>query len=190
MARMTDAEPETDLALDRYRSYLLLLARLQLETRAQQKLDPSDVVQQTLLEAHAKQRQFRGDDAGLVAWLRRALANNLRDAVRALRRGKRDARREVSIEAAVEQSSARLGDWLAAHHSSPSQKAARNEDLLRMAEALAALPDAQREAVVLHHLQGWSLSEVATQLQRSDAAVAGLLHRGLQQLRRLMTGQE
>lgn len=187
---MAETSPPGDLPLDRYRSYLLLLARLQLDTRAQQKLDPSDIVQQTLLEAHAKQHQFQGNDEGLAAWLRRALANNLRDAVRALRRGKRDARREVSIEVSVERSSARLGDWLAAQHSSPSQKAARNEDLLRIAAALESLPDAQREAVVLHHLQGWSLSEVAGRLERSDAAVAGLLHRGLQQLRRIMTGEE
>jgi RNA polymerase sigma-70 factor, ECF subfamily len=181
---------KADLPLDRYRSYLLFLARLQLDNRAQNKLDPSDVVQQTLLEAHGKQHQFQGNDEALTAWLRRALANNLKDALRAFRRHKRDMAREQSLEAGIEESSLRLAQWLATDQSSPSRIASRNEDLLRMADALILLPEAQREAIALHHLQGWSLSEVASQLQRSEPAVAGLLHRGLKQLRKLMQGLE
>jgi RNA polymerase sigma-70 factor, ECF subfamily len=179
-----------DLPLDRYRSYLLFLARLQLDSRAQNKLDPSDVVQQTLLEAHVKQQQFQGNDEALAAWLRHALANNLRDALRAFRRDKRDIAREQSLEAGIEGSSAQLASWLATDQSSPSRQASHNEDLLQMADALIRLPESQREAIVLHHLQGWSLSEVAVQLQRSEPAVAGLLHRGLKQLRKLMQGLE
>ncbi len=181
-------EPTTtaDPQLERYRSYLLLLARMQLDARPQRRLDPSDIVQQTLLEAHAQRPAFAGDERGLGAWLRRALVNNLRDALRALRRGKRDVAREQSLEAAVDESSARLANWLAADHTSPSGKAARNEDLLRLADALDELPEPQREAIVLHHLQGWTLADVAQRLERTDAAVAGLLHRGLKRLRELL----
>lgn len=75
---------------------------------------------------------------------------------------------------------------LAAGKSSPSQQAVRNEDLRRLAEALTQLPEAQREAIVLHHLQDRSLSETARSLGKTDAAVAGLLHRGLKRLRELM----
>ena len=57
---------------------------------------------------------------------------------------------------------------------------------MRLSDALLALPDSQREAIVLHHLQGWTLNEVASHLRRTDAAVAGLLHRGLRRLRELM----
>jgi RNA polymerase sigma-70 factor (ECF subfamily) len=163
---------------------LLLLARLQLEPG--QRIAPSDIVQQTLLEAHEQRDQIRGDDAALAAWLRQALVNNLRDALRGLRRARRDVRREQSLEEAVEQSSVRLGDLLATGHSSPSQHAARHEDLLRLADAIATLPEAQREAVVLHHLQGCSLTETARRLGRTDAAVAGLLHRGLRKLREIL----
>src|SRR5205814_6868901 len=113
------------------------------------------------------------------AWLRRALVNNPRDALRALRRGKRDVARERSLDAYADESSARLASWLAADHSSPSCRAVRNEDLLQLADALASLPQPQREAIVLHHLQRWTLMEVAVELDRSEAAVAGLLHRGL-----------
>jgi len=183
---MQENDHKSDLSLDNYRSYLLLLARMQLDIRPRQKIDPSDVVQQTLLEAHANRDQFEGNDAGLAAWLRTALANNIRDSLRKLKRQKRDVSRERSLEAAVEQSSQRLQEWLAADCSSPSVKAIRNEDLLRLADALMQLAEAQREAVVLHHLQGWKIGEVADHLDRTEAAVAGLLHRGLQTLRKLM----
>ena len=174
-------------AVDKYRSYLLLLARMQLDARPQMKVEASDVVQHTLIEAHARRAQFTGDEAGFAAWLRKALANNIRDALRHVRRQKRDVGRERSLEAAVEHSSAMLAGCIAAPQSSPSMKAVRNEDLLRLSDALLELPEAQREAVVLHHLQGWSLNEVAARLERTDAAVAGLLHRGLRRLRELLT---
>ena len=75
--------PAADAALERFRHYLLLLARLQLGRQAQGKLEPSDVVQQTLLEAHRKREQFRGTtDAERAAWLRQMLAFNLADALR------------------------------------------------------------------------------------------------------------
>ena len=159
---------------------------MQLNVRPQNKVEASDVVQHTLLEAHAKRQQFSGDADGFAAWLRKALANNIADALRQARRQKRDVSRERSLEAAVEQPSARLGACLAAAQSSPSQQAVRSEDLLRLSDALLALPEAQREAVMLHHLQGWTLGEVAEHLSRTDAAVAGLLHRGLRRLRELM----
>ena len=127
------------------------------------------------------------DDSALAAWLRQALVNNLRDAWRALRKGKRDIRRELALDEAVAHSSARLEGMLAAPDSSPSQRAVRNEDLLRLADALIQLPEAQREAIVLHHLQGCTLSETARGLGKTDAAVAGLLHRGLRKLREIMT---
>jgi len=178
--------------LAEFRSYLLLLARLQLDGGPRNRINASDIVQQTLLEAHAKADQFHGDDSALAAWLRQALVNNLRDAWRALRKGKRDIRREQSLEVALEQSSARLQGILAAPApgGSPSQQAVRNEDILRLADALPQLPEAQRDAIVVHHLQGCSLTETAQSLGKTDAAVAGLLHRGLKKLRAIMSPGE
>jgi RNA polymerase sigma-70 factor (ECF subfamily) len=171
-------------ALERFRAYLHLLARLHLDPRLRAKLAPSDVVQQTLLQAYQGLAGFRGGtDAELAAWLRRILAHNLAHAVRDLGRGKRDVARERSLEEAVAASSARLEAWLAAEQSSPSQQAVRNEQLLQLAEALTELPEAQREAVVQHYWQGRSLAEIGEELGRTPAAVAGLLHRGLKQLR-------
>src|SRR3954447_25476073 len=122
------SESEGGRELGRYREYLRLLARLQIGPRLQSKFDPSDVVQQTLLEAHAKRGQFRGGEAERAAWLRQILAHNLADAFRAFGQARRDAGRERPLEAAVQESSDRLGDWLAAEQSSPSQRAQRHEE--------------------------------------------------------------
>jgi RNA polymerase sigma-70 factor (ECF subfamily) len=180
-----DQPPEGDGPdLERYREYLRALARLQLDDRLRGKLDPSGVVQQTLLEAHQARDQLRGlTDAQLAAWLRRALAHNLADEARRLGAQVRDVGRERPLERAVDESSARLEALLAAEQASPSQQAVRQEDLLRLAEALSGLPEDQRVAVELHHLEGRTLAETAEALGRTRAAVASLVFRGLRNLR-------
>src|SRR5688572_12153964 len=174
-----------------YRSLLYLLARSHIGARHRARLDPSDIVQQTLFDAHQKQGQFRGStDAERLGWLKQILANNLADAVRGLARAKRDVSRERPLEHDVSDSFTRVEGWLAAVQSSPSQQAVRSEELLSLADALTSLPLPQREAIVLHHLQGVPLAEVGKQLDKSPAAVAGLLHRGLKRLRQLMASGE
>src|SRR5581483_90503 len=87
-------------SLARFRPYLRLLAGLQLDSRLQAKLDPSDLVQETLLKAHENLGQFRGHtDAELAAWLRTILANSLAEAARRYGAAKRDPGREQSLEA-------------------------------------------------------------------------------------------
>jgi RNA polymerase sigma-70 factor (ECF subfamily) len=173
--------------VERFREYLGLLARSHLPARRQSRIEASDIVQQTLLEACEQRGRFRGKtDAELAAWLKQMLVHNLADALRGGERAKRDVRRERSLEVAIDDSFSRAEDWLAAKEISPSQQAIRIEQLVRLADEIAKLPDEQREAVVRHHLQGWSLAELAGHLQRSEAAVAGLLRRGLKKLRDLM----
>jgi RNA polymerase sigma-70 factor (ECF subfamily) len=181
------SEPAQPQDFEHFRSYLYLLARAHIGPRHQSRLDPSDIVQQSLLDAHQKQHQFRGrSEAERMGWLKQILANNLADAVRGLTRAKRDVARERSLDEQVGDSFSRVDGWLADVQASPSQQAVRSEELLAMADALAGLPDAQREAIVLHHLQGLPLAEVGRQLDKTPAAVAGLLHRGLKRLRELM----
>src|SRR6476660_1199427 len=122
---MVMSAPEGRGKLDRdfspYQSYLYLLARSHLGRRHQARLDPSDIVQQTLLHAHQKRSQFRGaSEPELMAWLRQILANNLADAVRGLARAKRDVARERSLDRDVDDSFSRVDGWLAAVQSSPS----------------------------------------------------------------------
>lgn len=177
--------------LEGYREYLLTLARLELQSQLRGKLDPSDVVQQTLLDAHVKRQQFRGkNSAELAAWLRQILARNLVDALRRHGCAMRDVERERSLEAAIETSSLRLGSWLAADQSSPSQRAQSHDQAVQLADALGQLPEAQREALVLQNWHGWSLVQIGQHMSRSPTAVAGLIKRGLKQLRESLRSLE
>jgi hypothetical protein len=109
---MAHDAPAGGCPLEAYREYLRLFARIQLDSCLRGKLDPSDVVQETLLKAHQaiEARTFRWQsDAAMAAWLRKILANTLRDTVRKFAAGARDVYRERSPE----ESSARLEAWLA-----------------------------------------------------------------------------
>jgi len=180
----TESTPSSSLDLQRYRTYLLLLARSHDKMGGD---EASDLVQKTMLAAHAQRAEFRGESpAELAAWLKQILRREVIDAYRHRRRLKRDVHREVPLEAEVDGSFSRMNGCLAAVESSPSQRVSREEEMISLACAIAQLPEAQREAVVLHHLQGATLAEVAAKLQRTEAAVAGLLHRGMKQLRELL----
>lgn len=160
---MSPAEPIPGEMLERCRDYLCMLARSRLSPRLQAKLDPADLVQETLLKAHQKREQFRGRSLGeLMAWLRQILANELAATLRKFGAEARDLARELPLQADLDQSSAHLLSWLEADHSSPSQCAIREEQLLHLAQALTCLPPEQRRAVELHHFQGRSIAENAT----------------------------
>ena len=136
---------------------------MNMDPRLQGRIDPSDLVQQSLLKAHEKQDQFRGrTDAERAAWLRTILANQMADALRKFRR--QQGTRERSIEEALEASSARLDAWLAAERSSPSERIVDQERLLAMADAMARLPEDQRTALELRHLQGLSVPAAAERM--------------------------
>lgn len=170
--------------LDTYRSYLHLLARLELSPQYAAKVDLSGVVQQTLFEAHAADDQLKKlDEERRAAMLRQILANNMKDEIRKFSTAARDVAREQSLHTRMDQSSQRLENFLAAKQSSPSHVVSRNEQATRLASALATLPEQQRVAVELHHLRGMRLVEVAEEMDRTKGAVASLVARGIKKLR-------
>ena len=167
-----------------YRDYLMTVAELHLEPALRMKLDASDIVQQTLLEAHQTAHTFQGTTrAEKAGWLKRILLNNLIDVMRSFRRDKRDIAREQNIHRSINQSTARLSAVLAADQASPASVLIQDEQGLLLAQSLAKLPEAQRDAIVLQHFHGWSVAEIAEEMGRSRTAVAGLLKRGLRALR-------
>jgi len=176
--------------LTQYRNYLMLLATMQIESRLQPRVSPSDIVQETMLKAHRHFAQFRGQsERELLAWLRQILVANLaRFVEHYLLAAKRDIRREVSLErlgAAVESSSARLRSIAAAAGQSPSAAAQRREETVELADRLAQLPAHYREVLVLRNIQGLSFEEAAAQLNRPIGATRMLWLRAIEKLRAL-----
>jgi RNA polymerase sigma-70 factor (subfamily 1) len=170
--------------LERFRAFLMRLARRYFrDGRVRGFIGPSDVVQQTLFEAHRNLDQFRGrSDRELAGWLRTSLFHNFLDALKALLMpgGKvpRVEQRSDVVEGCV------------AHHSTPSERAARNERHARLEKAVKQLPEAQRQAVDLHYLQGMSVGKTADLMGRTYAAVAGLLRRAIETLTDELGGSE
>jgi RNA polymerase sigma-70 factor (ECF subfamily) len=173
---------------ERYIPLLRLQVRqLELDLRLRRRFDSSDVVQETLLRAHANRDQFRGTTEGeMVRWLQAILSNVVIEETRKARAGKRDVAVEQSLQAAVADSSTRLEAYIAADQSSPSQQIERQELLLQVAQALDQLPEDQRDVVIHHHLLGTPVGQIATQLGRSEKSVAGLLYRAKRKLGELL----
>jgi RNA polymerase sigma-70 factor, ECF subfamily len=174
--------------LELYRSYLALLARLQLGSRLQVKADPEDLVQETFLKAHRDFDQFRGTtEKEWVAWLRQILAFNLAHLVRRYHGTKRrDIKLECAMEEALDQSSSALDRGLVAAHTTPSQQAIRREQSVLLADALERLTSDYREVIILSHLQGLSFPEVARHMGRTLDSVKNLWVRALAKLRGIL----
>jgi RNA polymerase sigma-70 factor (ECF subfamily) len=178
----------------RYRHYLRLLAEAQLGRHLRGKCDPSDLVQQTLLEAHRDFPTFQGQhEPELLGWLRRILAHNLFNEARRFSTRGRDAGREVSLEgfrAGLDHSSQLLARCLADGGPTPSQVAAEREAAVHLADALARLPEHYQRVLLLRLFEGLSADEVAGQMNTTAGAVRMLQMRALEALRGLVRSSE
>jgi RNA polymerase sigma-70 factor (ECF subfamily) len=176
--------------LELYRRYLTVLARVQIGQQLRGKVDASDLVQETFLEAHRHFPAFRGgSEAELLRWLRQILATNVADTFRRyLGTQGRDVRLEREIEARFDRSSIVLDRGLVARQLSPSQQASQREQAVLLADALEQLPKDYRDVLVLRNLEGLSFPEVAARMGRSLDSVEKLWMRGLARLRQVLEG--
>jgi RNA polymerase sigma-70 factor (ECF subfamily) len=186
-ARSGDRAAQGEL-LERYRNYLLVLARSQIGRRLQGKVDAADAVQEVFLAAHRHFATFRGGTEGeLLSWLREILGATLSNLVRHYYgTQRRDVRLERELTAELDQSSQLLGQGLVARDSSPSQQASRREQAVLLADALGRLSADYREVLVLRHLEGLSFPEVASRMGRSVDGTKKLWTRALDRLRRVL----
>jgi RNA polymerase sigma-70 factor (ECF subfamily) len=171
-----------------YRSYLGLLARSQIWRRLQGKADPSDIVQDALVEAHERFDRFRGTtEVEFAAWLRSILAGLIANHVRRfLHTGKRDARLERSLANDLNDTSCHLSRQLVSPQSSPSAQVLRREAAVELANGLESLPEHYREVLVLRHLEDLPFAEVASRMGRSVDSVEKIWVRALAKLREVM----
>jgi RNA polymerase sigma-70 factor (ECF subfamily) len=163
--------------LEDYRQYLRLLARSRVGRELRVRLDPSDLVQETLLEAQRDFRQFVGEsDAELGVWLRQILVRNLADQCKHHHSQKRDFDREQPLE------SLSVPELLAAPLSTPSGHAVQQEQAGVLATAMARLPADYREVVTMRHLEGQSFEAIAARLGRTSGAVRMVWLRAIERL--------
>lgn len=183
-----DSKTSNEANFEEFRPYLLILARGQISAALQSRLDASDIVQETLLEAHLRREEYRGnlEPNQIGGWLRKLLSGKLIDAIRRHRRGKRDVQRERSVSQSMEESARGLEMLLIADQSSPSEVIDRKFMGLAVAKALEQLPQQYRQAIELRYLHGEKLDEIAMQMGRSKLAIAGILKRALTALRDLL----
>ena len=172
--------------LESYQNYLRLLARIEIGRRLQGKVDASDIVQETFLEAHRQFPLFQGTaEAQLAKWLRTILAGTVANVVRRYAGTQaRNLRLERELVEGLDQSTCALEQMLVDRHSSPSHQAMRGEQSLQVAAAMSRLPEDYQTVLVLRHLEGLSFPQVATQMGRSVDSVEKLWLRGLTRLKR------
>jgi RNA polymerase sigma-70 factor (ECF subfamily) len=174
--------------LSAYINYLKTLAQAQMDERLKRRVGASDIVQDTLLEAHRDFLQFVGKSpAEFSSWLRMILTNNLRRAIEShLLTAKRDVRRELPLDdfkRRADQSAMRLESLLATSQTSVGSEIQRHESLIRLSDSIAKLPAEYREVIILRHIQGMAFKDIGLQLDKSSAAVRMMWMRAIDKLR-------
>lgn len=173
--------------LERYRPFLLLTLRQQIGPKLGVRCSASDIVQKTFVNACRGFEQFAGStEPEFSAWLARIKDRNLKDAIR----------EHVHAQGRTVSKERRLHDgdpmasfsWCepAADQSTPSQKMIRGERALHLAAIIESLPKMQCEAIRLRYMEGCTLEEIASRLERTVDAAAGLVKRGVKALREKM----
>ncbi|MCH9653567.1 MAG: RNA polymerase sigma factor [Planctomycetes bacterium] len=188
-ARSGDRSAENEL-LQKCRAYISLIARAQIEGWMRTKFDASDLVQQTLLEAHQGIDNFKGEtEAEWLGWLRGILNHNTLDFARKYQGA---AKRNVSREFSIDQAGGVSGNsdqrqWeLKDQTETPSRILLNREQEILMAEAVAQLPADYQEVIMLRNLQRLSFKEVAERMNRSPGAAQMLWLRSLNRLQELL----
>jgi RNA polymerase sigma-70 factor (ECF subfamily) len=174
--------------LERYRNYLYVVARTQIDLHLSVRASPSDIVQETFLRAARQFQSFRGDSEGeLLAWLRRILARSVVNAyAHHVRSMKRDIRRDRPIRlsfATFDESSRRIDSALAASGTSPSAAAIEHEYSAQVADRLAQLPKHYREVIILRNLEGLPFDTIAQRMGKTSVAVRQLWTRAIRRLK-------
>ena len=191
-ARSGSAE-DRDRLFGLCKRYLEVIARSHVESWLRAKVDASDIVQQTMLEAHRDFDRFTGQTSGeWLAWLRKILTRNAADFVRRYRTAaKRNAAREVPLGGLRPADSQQIGPpEPAALDPSPSQQVMRRDEELRLALALNQLSPDHREVIMLRNLQRLPFDEVAQRMNRSRPAAQMLWGRAIQRLQSILQAED
>ena len=170
-----------------YRDRLRRMVAVRMDDRLSARIDPSDVVQETLMLAAQQLADYVQDPPlPFYPWLRQLACNRLAALYRRhLEADKRSIRREQSLNISGE-SAIQLAERLACHESGPVQRAVRKEMCQRVRAALSALAESDREILILRHLEQHSYRDCAVILQVTEVAAKQRYVRALRRIRRLL----
>jgi RNA polymerase sigma-70 factor (ECF subfamily) len=186
LARQGDAAALGNL-LEVYRRYVQIMATIHLDRTIQHRVSPSDVVQETFVQAFLNFMQFRGStEAEFLQWIRRIAASRMAMASRQFHTQRQDVRQEERLNEAMEGWSDRAAIWMSDKGSSPSQQVIKREQAVVLADALAELPPDYREVILLRHFQNLQFSAIAAQMERSEDSVKNIWVRAIKRLRELI----
>lgn len=202
VARARSGETEAlGVLCDLYRNYLRMLARTGLGPKLRERVELSDVVQETMIEIIRQFPAFTGqDEVALVGWLRRLIAQKLADLGRYHNRAKRGGGEALwPLDApmtaggkgggfALEMGgrSANLAEILTLSQTSPSEAASRREATVLLADSLTKLPPDQAEVLWLYHVEGLSFDQIGQRFGVSRKVIRGMWAKGLASLRKSM----
>ena len=177
-----------DTLLKRYDQRLRRMVNLRLDPRLAARLDPSDVVQDTLVEAHRRLPDYAANrPMPFYPWLRAIAWDKLIEMTRRhIQAERRSVRREVSQLELSDDSQMILVDRMMATSASPSEQALRQEVRQRVQQAIGQLPPRDHEMIVLKHLEELSVPEIAAVLAIDQEAVYSRYRRAVQRLHRLL----
>ncbi len=183
-AREGDAAAR-DAIFDKCRNYVRVIANTQVEGWMRAKVDASDLVQQTLLEAHRGFDNFRGNtEAEWLGWLKTILSHNTQDFIR---RYKGTAKRQANREVRLHQGSPNMSNSFqidpSAHIETPSQLMMQREREVLVADAISKLPEDYQDVIMLRNLQRLPFDEIALRMERSRSATQMLWMRALKKLK-------
>ena len=168
-----------------YRNYLRMVVRTGLGPRLRERVEMSDVVQEVLVEVVRQFPQFTGqNEAALVGWLRRLVGQKLADLGRYHSRAKRaGASTALPLEGVATdagggfrpgEESGRLLDMLSLSQTSPSQAVSRREQIVLLADALAALPVAEADILWLYSAENLSFEAIGERVGLSRKSIRGI----------------
>jgi RNA polymerase sigma-70 factor (ECF subfamily) len=162
-----------DQLLDRHRDRLRQMIAVRMDRRLSARVDPSDIVQETFVEAARKLPEYAGElRSPFYLWLRQLAWRRLLDLSRKhISAGCRSVENQAEQGPLTEESAMQLAARLVASQTSPSQHVQRKELRSRVRAALTRLEPSDQEVLVLRYLEELSAREIASILGITERAV-------------------
>jgi RNA polymerase sigma-70 factor (ECF subfamily) len=189
-----DGEESVNLLFERCRPRLRSLVALRLDTRLQARVDPSDVVQETLIQAHKKLPQYLAQKPlplPFYAWVRQIALERIIDHHRRhLHAQARSVKREQRLDGWLpDHSTQQLADHLVASGIRPESRLSQHELKVKVKDAIAKLPEPYREVLVIKFLEQMSTAETAAVLGIAESSVRSRQLRALKKLKELISDE-